>query len=68
MLILFALFFCALGYIIKSYKNKITLMDESLLDKPENDDNLFKDLDDLFVCIGIFICKDLTKGLVTHIY
>ena len=49
MVIFITLFFGALGYFVYSSKREFSLIDESLLDESNNDDDFSKELEDLFI-------------------
>ena len=43
------LFFGALGYLIYSSKKELSLKDDTLLEKSKENNDLYKDLEDLFI-------------------
>ena len=49
MVIPFTLFFGALGYLYYKSKEEVSLLDDSYNKKNEKDDDLYKDLEDLFI-------------------
>jgi len=49
MIISFTLFFGALGYIFYMSKEEVSLIDEISTEKTKEDEDLYKDLEDLFI-------------------